>query len=150
MSLMGCLLRIQCPAKLSCFSSSRMLTNCRPLYKVLLYLEHNHSVYDSMHSVGALCSNHLTFSVRVQVTASYRRIDSTQTLNNFILTAPEMELLFQIFTNRIQVFKCNAFLISKSFVQFSSQDPKYLKSLTRFVLPVETHNSMEMPNFLPS
>jgi hypothetical protein len=42
-----------------------------------------------------------------------------------MLTALEIELLFQILTNRIQAFQANAVLISKSFVQFSSQDPKY-------------------------
>jgi hypothetical protein len=79
--------------------------------------------------------------VRVQVTALYRRVDSTQALNNFILTALEIELLFYILT-RIHAFQANAFLISKSFVQLSSQDPKYLKSFTKFIEPVETLNSM--------
>jgi alkyl sulfatase BDS1-like metallo-beta-lactamase superfamily hydrolase len=96
-----------------------------------------------MNSVAALCSNHRIFS-KVQVTELYRRVDSdsTQALNNFILTALAIQLLFQILTTRIQAFQANDFLISKSFVQFSSQDPKYLKSLTSFIVPVETRNSM--------
>jgi hypothetical protein len=70
--------------------------------------------------------------VRVRVTPLlYRRVDSTQALNRFILTALEIELLFQILTNQIQA---NSFLISKSFVQLSSQDPKFL-------VPVERRNS---------
>jgi hypothetical protein len=79
-------------------------------------------------------------SVRVQVTALYRRVDSTQALN--YLTALEIEVLFQISINRIQAFQANALLISKKFVQFGSQDPKYFKSLISFIVPVETRNSM--------
>jgi hypothetical protein len=43
----------------------------------------------------------------------------------------------------MQAFQANASLISKSFVQFSSQDPKYLTSLSTFiVVSVETCNSI--------
>jgi hypothetical protein len=46
-------------------------------------------------------------------------------------------------------FQANAFLISKSFVQFtSSQDLKCLKYLTKLIQPVETRNSMGDAQFI--